>query len=269
MIKEHVIAACRRMLGPVVRLLIRNGVTWQEFAELGKEVYVDIARRDYGLQGRPTNNARVALITGLSRREVTRVRAILTGEKPAQQPTENRISVLLGAWHLDPDFLDAEGHPAALEAAGDIGSINHLLKRYAGDLPHGALLKEMLQLGLIEFAAGRYRVLARSYIRNPADPSIVRQAGRALHDHAATLTHNLDAHRAEPPRFERMATTPRLKAADLGELRSLIEKRGQAFLEDVDAWLAEHTVTAENHDTKTVRAGVGVYLIRDDERSDE
>ena len=42
-----------------------------------QEVYVDVARADYGIDGRPTNNSRVAMLTGLSRREVARVRDML------------------------------------------------------------------------------------------------------------------------------------------------------------------------------------------------
>ena len=45
MIKRHVLAACRHLLAPVVRLLLRSGVTWGEFADLSKEVFVDVARR--------------------------------------------------------------------------------------------------------------------------------------------------------------------------------------------------------------------------------
>lgn len=252
----------------MVRLLVRNGVTWKEFSDLAKEVYVDIARRDYGLQGRPTNNARVALLTGLSRREVTRVRDILTGEKPSDSPPESRISVLLSAWHLDPDFLDASGNPAALAESGEQRSVAALFKRYAGDLPHGALLKEMRQLGLIDLVDGRYRVKARNYVRNPADPDILRQAGQALHDHGTTLTHNLDTERREPARFERMASTPRLEKKHVEAFQDFVADKGQAFLEEADAWLAEHASDDDSDkDETTVRAGVGVYLIKDDERN--
>ena len=73
-VKEHVIRSCRYLLLPVVRFLLRNGVTWDEFGELSKGAFVKVARDDYGIEGRPTNNSRVAMLTGLSRREVARVR---------------------------------------------------------------------------------------------------------------------------------------------------------------------------------------------------
>jgi len=269
-IKRHVLAACRHLLAPIARLLLRSGVTWGEFAELGKEVFVDVARRDYGIQGRPTNNSRVAMITGLSRREVTRVRDVLIGEAQAAEPPSSRVAQVLSGWHVDPDFLDDDGRPVVLPANGERRSIAALLKRYAGDLPHGAFLKELQQLGLVERDGNDgFRVLARDYLRGAADPDIVRQLGVALHDHGATLAHNVNTERTEPARFEGMASTPRLAPRYARAFAQFAAQRGQAFLEEIDAWLVRHEVKGSDKkdaDNQGVRVGIGVYLIRDDAR---
>jgi hypothetical protein len=256
-----------------VRVLLRNGVTWREFAEIGKELFVEVARSDYGIQGRPTNTARVALMTGLSRRDVMRVKAALTGEQPRIEPAPNRISQILTAWHLDADFLGADGKPAALPQSGDGASLATLLKRYAGDMPHGAVLKELEQLGLVEAVATGYRVTSRNYIRSAADPDLMRLAGVALHDHAATIAHNVDANRTEPARFERMATTPALPRRRVAAFRAFLEIEAQAFLERIDAWLADNSrvdsksATRRSAEERTVRAGVGVFVIQDEEKA--
>jgi hypothetical protein len=268
-IKQQVLAACRHLLVPLVRVLLRNGVTWAEFADLGKETFVEVARRDYGIQGRPTNNSRVAMLTGLSRREVTRVRDVLIGEAPAAEPRASRVAQVLSGWHLDAEFLDAAGQPAVLSASGAERSVEALLKRYAGDLPHGAFLKELQQLGLVEKAGKQgFRVLARDYVRSAADPDIVRQLGVALHDHAATLAHNVDAERSEPPRFEGMATTPRLAPRYARAFAEFAAQRAQALLEEIDAWLARHEVKGkqDSGDAGGVRMGLGAYLIKDSSR---
>ena len=265
MIKDHLLHALRRLLRPTVRVLLRNGVTWAEFAEIGKEVFVEVARDDYGIQRRPTNTARVALMTGLSRHEVTRVKNVLTGERDRVEPPSNRISQILTAWHTDPDFLGADGSPLALPATGEGASVATLLKRYAGSMPHGAVLKELEQLELIEQTDAGFRAKARQYIRSAADPDLVRQAGVALHDHGATIAHNLDVKRTEPPRFERMATQLALPSRHVRAFREFLETEGTAFLEKIDAWL---TVRAAREKTRgpVVRTGVGVYLIHDEKR---
>jgi hypothetical protein len=268
MARRFAFDAFRRLLRPLVRVLLRNGVTWQEYAQLGKEVFVEVASDDYGIAGRPTNAARVALMTGLSRREVTRVKALLAaGEKRGDAPS-NRISQILAAWHIDPEFLAADGQPALLPLEGAGPSIATLLARYAGDMPHGAVVKELTQLALIEETRRGFRVKARDYIRSAADPDLMRQAGIALHDHAATIAHNVDAGRTESARFERMATSDRLPRQQVRAFREFLASEGQAFLERIDAWLSAHSTGGDTFQTarhKLVRTGVGVYLIHDDD----
>lgn len=269
MLKEQVLKAFRHAVRPLVRVLLRNGVTWREFAEIGKELFVEVARSDYGIQGRPTNTARVALMTGLSRREVTRVKAALVGGESRGDLIPNRISQILTAWHVDAEFLGADGSPAVLPASGEGPSITSLLKRYAGDMPHGAVLKELEQLGLVETVAAGCRVTSRHYIRSAADPDLMRQAGVALGDHATTIAHNVDANRTEPARLERMATSRSLPRRRVAAFHELLVSESQAFLEKIDAWLTAHSTdepgsTVERAKERTVRAGVGMFEILDE-----
>jgi len=264
-LKDHLLQALRRLLRPVVRVLLRNGLTWGEFAEIGKEVFVDVARADYGVQGRPTNTARVALMTGLSRHEVTRLKNVLTGARSRDERQPNRISQILSAWHTDGDFLDAAGSPRVLPPVGEGPSVATLLRRYAGNIPHGAVMKELEQLGLVEQANTGFRVKARQYIRSAADPDLMRQAGVALHDHGTTIAHNLDANRTEPARFERMATQVALPQRHVRAFRELLEREGTAFLEKIDVWLTARAAR-ERTRGRVVRTGVGVYLIHDERK---
>jgi len=268
MTKTPLLNACRHLLVPIIRLLQRSGVTWAEFADLSKEVFVDVACRDYGLQGRPTNSSRVAMITGLSRREVARVRKILTGLEPAKASPGSSIAQILSGWHLDPEFLEADGQPARLPAEGDHKSFQALLKKYAGDTPHSALTKELLKLALVvESRPGTYEVRANEYIRSPLDPDMLRQASVALHDHGTTLVHNVDAERQTPPRFEGMASNPLVASRHVKAFYEYLDERGQAFLEDIDAWLAKHQEQeTTSRKSKGVRLGAGVYLIHDDDK---
>lgn len=266
-IKEHVIKSCRYLLQPIVRFVLRQGVTVAEFEELAKDAYVQVARQDYGIDGRPTNNARVAMLTGLSRREVAKVRdRLLEGGLLADDGQGNRISQILTGWHVDTEFTDDKGQPKVLPATGLKGSLPSLLKRYAGDLPHGAIRKEMQQRALIEEQSdGSFRVLKRDYVFSGLDPESVNQLGVALHDHAATLEHNLDKDRLATPRFERMADNASIKLSAYEAFHKLVEERGLSFLEEMDGWLSENELdTSMDSAARTVRLGVGVYLIYDE-----
>jgi hypothetical protein len=87
----------------------------------------------------------------------------------------------------------------------------------------------------------------------------------ALHDHGATLAHNLDTEREDEARFEAMATTVRLAPRHARAFAELVAKRGQELLEEMDAWLISHEVK-ESDDSAGLRMGIGVYLIKDSNR---
>ena len=231
MIKRQILAAVGHVLRPLTRLLLRNGVTWQEFEELGKEVFVQVAREDYGIQGRPTNTSRVALITGLSRREVTRIKGVLLGERDREQAAPSRISQILSAWHLDR-LSSATMALRSCSRHRAIGvTMELLLRNYAGDSPYGAVTKELEELGLVARTPDGFRVLAREYIRSPTDPDQVRQASAALHDHATTIAYNVDAKRTGPARFERMAThLYLLPQRNLRAFEAYLQDVGRGFL---------------------------------------
>lgn len=267
MSEKPVLSALHYVLAPLIRVLLRNGVTWSDFTEVAKEVFVQVAREDYGVQGRPTNTSRVALITGLSRREVTRVKDVLLGERPREASVPSRISQILTAWHVDPQYVGSDGRPAILPATGDGPSLATLLKQHAGDTPHGAVIKELEELGLAERSPQGFRVLARDYIRSGSDPDLIRQAAIALHDHATTIAHNVDAKRPGAARFERMATHRSLPRRHLRAFEAYLETEGQSFLEKVDGWLSARGATTV-HDERTLRVGVGVYQIHEQKKAD-
>jgi len=259
-LQDHVIRSCRRFLRPIIRFLLRQGVLWSTFSELAKEVYVDVAREEYGIDGRPTNNSRVAMLTGLSRREVGRVRDVLLETVRNDYEREgNRMARILTGWYTDPDFAHAANEPRDLAK----GEFSGLLNRYAGDLPHTAVKKEMLAHGLIEEQAnGDLCVLQRDYVYSTLDPEIIRQMGVTLHDHAATLDHNLNPERGSPTRFERMADNAAIPENKVEAFHAFVEERGLDFLQDIDGWLSSHQ--EEGQGRRTVRLGAGAFLIHDD-----
>ena len=70
-VKDHLRRALALMFKPLIRLLIAQGVTHAELSETAKEVYVEVALRHFEAEGR-VNKSRVAILTGLTRKEVKR-----------------------------------------------------------------------------------------------------------------------------------------------------------------------------------------------------
>lgn len=241
-------------------------MTWKEFAEIAKTAFVQVATAEFGLRGRPTNVSRVSILTGIGRREVRKQRDALAEAQPAPAFLNAATRVLSG-WHQDPRFLAADGKPLTLGIdAGPNPSFDELWRGYGGDVPVGALLKELRTVGAVEeFERGRLRVLQRAYIPRQFDEQKTLRAGGAFEDFGATVVHDLTCKPGEPLRFERRATNASIDLRAVPEFRALLEREGQAFLERVDAWLTAHAVPdAELAVRRTVRLGVGVYHIQDD-----
>jgi hypothetical protein len=280
-LRSSALAACRAVLRPLVRMLLRHGVMHKEFVELSKEIYVDVARRDYGIRGRPTNVSRVVLLTGLGRKEVTRLRDQLNErDQPkntspadpqlARLGKQNRIARLLSGWHQDPDYIDAAGRPRALPLAGPAPSYDDLVKRYGGDVPGVTILRELKRTGAIRLGSdGQVEALRRNYRLDTADPEAVARAGSVLADIGQTVTHNLYREAREPSRFEARATNTNIPLAAMPAYREFIYREGQAFLETVDDWLSRHEVAdADTANTAVQRVGLGLYWIQTDAGSE-
>ncbi len=258
--------AVRYLLKPIARILIRGGISWKEFADLGKYAFVEAASEDYGIAGRQTNASRVALLTGLSRREVARIRESHSPGQDSEESEvrETQIPRLLAGWHQDSDFLDRDGKPRELLKTDRAGEFGDLLKRYAGDIPPVAFTKELLRLKLIKEQDGKYIVLSRVYTPDVSDPSLLRQAGLALHDHASTVAHNLNNQREGGPRFERLVSNLNVSQETADKFHELLKTEGQQFLEQLDAWLSEHDqAKPTGRKNSSVRVGAGIYFIQD------
>jgi len=264
-LKRPILTACRTWLRPVARWLLRSGVTWKEFSELSRNVFVATATEEFGLRGRPTNVSRVALLTGLARREVRRERLVAETRAPKAEEALNHASRVLSGWHLDADFLDDSGRPRLLSAGGEGATFRALLRRYAGDIPTTALVKELLKSRSIErLDDGRYRVLRRYYMPRPMDGRSVERAGSVLADLVATVEHNLSRKVDEPSRFEGRAQNRHIDPRHLPAFRAFLEREGQGLLERVDDWLTAHErAAAAAADVPPIRLGVGVYAIDD------
>src|SRR5262245_23632158 len=141
----QVLAASRQWLIPLVHVLLRCGITWRDFSELSKMTFVEVATDRFGKRGRPTNVSRTAVLTGLVRREVRRQRKILAGAPSAQSGHVTKASLVLSAWHLEPEFLNKKtGRPARLPLNGETASFSALVRLCAGtDVPATTLLKEL------------------------------------------------------------------------------------------------------------------------------
>jgi hypothetical protein len=254
-------------LRPVIHILLRSGITYREFAELSKMIYVEVATRHFGRRNRLTNVSRTAMLTGLTRRDVRKQREVLESGAAPPAPYVTKASLVLSAWHLLPEYRGRAGRPAAIPFEGEGRSFMALVQSCGGsDVPPTTLLKELVAAGAVRARRdGRLEATNRNYIPHAMDGQMIRLWGSVLADVATTHVHNLGRASSEPARFERAAVNAEVEAAAVPEFRRFLEAEGQAFLERVDAWLSAHETGKSKRAAKSrpIRLGAGVYHVQD------
>jgi len=229
--------ALASLLEPVILVLLKSGMTWKEFSAIARMKFVDVATRQFGLRGRPTNVSRVAIITGMDRRDVRKLRVDATSSDAVQHGFMSKPTQVLEGWYRDPDFLAADGKPRDLEIEGETRSFTALSRRYAPGIPSVAMIKELRSAAALqELKGSKVRVLKRTYIPRELGENQIRLWGSVLHDVAATLEHNVTGNGAREPRFERRALNLSVDREALPDFRAFLASEGQAFLERMDDW---------------------------------
>ena len=265
---KSVSAALRKLMTPVVKMMLRNGVSYRQFTDLCKSLFVSVAADNFGIRGRPTNVSRIALLTGIDRKEIKRLKDQMQDSSQIEQTQQqhNRVTRVLSGWYQDAEFLDPKGQPKILPVSGDQHSFASLAKRFAGDVPASALLKELLRVKVVESLQGdRVKVLRREFIPEQADPAALLRAGVVLHDLGETICHNLyESTGKRPPIFERRASNPYIDPKKMADFQRFVDAEGQAFLERIDDWLTQNEMSEENRQTRQpMRLGVGTFVFRE------
>jgi hypothetical protein len=260
--KQKVLSAFQRLFRPVAKILLFAGIPWKDVAEIGKATYVDVASAEFGIRGRPTNATRVAILTGFSRKEVSRLRSLLVSEENHEIDSMNHATRVLTGWHTDQAYIDDSGKPLALPIDSDDVSFASLCKRYASDVHISTMLKELKHVGAIEeLPDGRVSAKTRYYMPLQPDPLRLLSSGSVLEDLGETVAYNLYRTDKDLPRFERRATNTRVPKSAVPDFQAFLEEEGQAFLERVDQWLTEHELDQTSTDPG-IRLGLGAYWIQ-------
>ncbi len=233
-------AALRRALRPLVRLFLRSGLPFKAFAAIAKEVFVESAARDFPVDGRRTTDARISVMTGLTRKDVRRLRR--EGPEPTAEATVgfNRAARVTTAWLREKRYHDDSGAPRALPFDGRGASFTDLVRRHSGDMPPRAVLAELLRVGaVVEDADGAVRLAERGYVPRGDTVAKLGILGEDVHTLAATIEHNIAA-LPEEAWFQRHVSYDSLPASALAQLRTSAARRGQKLLETLDTEIARH-----------------------------
>jgi Family of unknown function (DUF6502) len=262
-LKRAVHQAMLRMLVPLASLLLELGIGIGELLSVAKLAYVRAARsqaRDAtGAMLRP-NATRIAVVTGLTRKDVASILAAGDDEPAVNQRGRHRAERVLSGWWNDPEFQDEFGRPAVLSEQGPKRSFATLCERYSGDPRFSAILEELIRVRAVKQSPDRrIAALSRTYATVRWDPDGVLELGEELAEHCETLLHNLK--NPARPRMARRIFNARLDSRYAPMLIRDLEQQLTTFAESVDDALnAPHYTLKGGADDRALRLGMGFYL---------
>ncbi|MGE0313641.1 MAG: DUF6502 family protein [Lautropia sp.] len=235
-----VAAAARRVMVPLVRMLVAHGIGYQETCRFLRTMFVDEARNALDAEGRATSQAALSLRAGVQRKRLrTGDGGRVDGSPPAPSRTADADDTgaagagvalaVLRAWCTQTRWLDAGGAPARLRLDADAPSFQALVAGVTSDFSRRAVLDELVARGWVRETADGVEVVADpsgsvdAFRRACADLAV--QVG----DHLAAGGENLQAVRAgaAAPLLDHSIYANGLSTASLDALAALARQAWQ------------------------------------------
>jgi hypothetical protein len=230
--KPVFVRALRRVLRPLVRLMLTQGVTYPYLSNLLKALFVEVADKEFRIGNKAPTDSRVSLLSGVHRKDVSRLRAEIERDAEPVPPVVSLGAQLVATWLGTPKYLDEQGAPLPLHRfaseGGDL-SFETLVASVNSDIRSRVVLDEWQRLGVVHLDAQR-RVCLNTDAFVPAEgfDEKVFYFGHNLHDHAAAAASNLLGQSA--PFLERSVHYDELSAASVAQLRKQAEQAGMRAL---------------------------------------
>lgn len=266
-IHRQVLNALLIALRPLARALLRAGIGFREYEEISKTAFVEIATKDYGLRGRPTNISRVAVMTGLTRKEVRRLRNKSAAGEDTVVVKSTPMAAVLHRWYTETDFLSDSGRPRVLSFDGEGTTFSTLVKRFGGDIPPGAMRTELIRIAAIdELPSGDLKVLKRNVSSLEAHDRIVNVLANQIYASTLAAAHNTLHDDPADRWIQRTVTTSFVRDSDLKRVRRISEDRLDEFTQSIDDLFAAYETLYEkdkNEDPKRA-IGIGVFYFEED-----
>lgn len=262
---DALIRAAAEALRPIARRLIAASVPFGKLEARLRELFVEIADREFSLADRPQTDSRVALLTGINRKEVRRLRSKDDSLPAPSTFGRNRAASLVSRWTSDPRASDRSGNPRPIPYRASRGpSFVALAREIAGDLPPRAILDEMVHSGAVRLEpGGMVSLQARSYVPVAGRAEKLEMLSQDPPELIETMLRNV---LAEPgsPFLQRRVFYDNVGSEGLAELQSAVRQQGERFLRDMDRLLSSYDRdrNAKAPGGERHSAGVGIYFFQ-------
>lgn len=229
------------MLRPIVRQLIAYGISYPAFSQIVKQLYVEVAEREFALPFKRQTDSRLALVTGVHRKEIARLREPRTGETPLEVE-DTIVTHVLGRWMAGPPYSERDGTPRRIpyeSAHAKSPSFTRLVRDMSVDIPVRSVLDELLHVGAVDLLPSG-EVVLRSGANIPAQDigAKLTLLGSDPAELFTTIVHNIE--QPQTPHMQRKVVYDNIGSDALDELRTAARHTGEEFIRHANALLASY-----------------------------
>lgn len=211
------------LLRPAVTFALRRGLKVREILLVVKELLLEEAERLLAQRGEQPSVSRLAVMTGLQRRDVVKV-----GEGSPETPSQlSIITKLIGSWEQDPKFSKKK-LPRPLSFEGTQSEFAELVASISQDISPYTLLFELERLGIVVRREKSLILAQRAYsLRGDSDDSY-ELLGQDITDLINAVDSNIHQ-KKEIPNLHITTRYDNICTSKLPEIRQWILERGAAF----------------------------------------
>jgi hypothetical protein len=246
--------------------MLREGLTYSQFATIAKMAFVESASKDFVGNRTKASLSSVCALTGMSRDEVS---AVLTDQERFDaldvSNVSNPFGRVLHGWHNDREYVGPYGFPVELPFVGNPMSFTILAARHAPGVPPQIILQELIRVRAVtEVGDNVWKPLKQEYIEPSLSPENLGRMASLVESLLSTLENNTRKVRDGTDLFERtMIVDAPLASYQLLELQSYLKTYGAQFLHRVDAFAAvelNEKMPLKPGDVADIRAGLQCFL---------
>ena len=258
---KNLLQAYRRVLRPMVRMLLSGGVRFEEFVGLVRMVYVETAQTIASETDPHVTNQQVAEMAGVPP-DLTAALIQQHVEVVQRKLAYSTLIELLHVWSTDALYLGPYGLPLDIEFERESGRcMVDLAKRVHPELCPRKALESLMESGTVfESAPGYYRIRSR-VLFIPGDLSEASLENLALTQERLGRTFLNNLTNAENLRLvQRTVQVDKgLPEELLGEYLEQVEKRTQKMLVELDDWIGGRLGARYTGQSKRLATGVSVF----------
>jgi hypothetical protein len=257
-IKQVLTENALKVLRPLVRVMLRNGVSSGSFEEIVRKAYVDEAFLITATDRKKTTISDVSAQTGLSRKEVKRLNEQTIPYSADVEQKYNRAVRVISGWINDDRFINTQGGARILPIDGKDYSFAALVKLYSGDIPTKAMLNLLIAADCVRVKNNTVQLTKHAYVPGKDPAELIQILGTDTNELINTIDYNLTTSESNR-RYQRKVSSAVLNKNAVDEFKKISQDRSQALLEELDAWLSRNEVKPGDENAGYVSLGIYYY----------